>query len=121
MEPNLDPAEVSGAALRSAQAISSSAIEALRLALRTRASAGNAFAHAPVRTAVRLVCAEARLQHYTPERLLVDLKDALRATPEVQRVPRGPERDDLVARVVTLCIDEFFVGTAPAVVRHSSD
>ena len=112
MQPNLDPTEVSGGALRSAQAISSSAIEALRLALRTRANADGVFARAPVRTAVQLVCAEARRQHYTPERLLVDLKDVLRATPEVQQVPRGPERDDLVARVVTLCIDEFFAGAA---------
>ena len=112
MEPHLDPAEVTGGALRSAQAISSSAIEALRVALRTRANADDMFARAPVREAVQLVCAEARVQHYTPERLLVDLKDALRATPEVQQVPRGPERDDLVARVVTLCIDEFFDGTA---------
>ena len=113
MEPHLDPAEVTGGALRSAQAISSSAIEALRVALRARVGADYAFARVPVRKAVQLVCAEARLQHYTPERLLVDLKDALRATPEVQQVPRGPERDELVARVVTLCIDEFFEKTAP--------
>jgi hypothetical protein len=113
MQPNLDPAEVSGGALRSAQAISSSAIEALRLALRSRSNADDVCTRAPVRSAVRLVCADARRQHYTPEKLLVDLKDVLRATPAVQQVPRGPERDDLVARVVTLCIDEFFDGTSP--------
>jgi hypothetical protein len=108
MESNLEPFEGLTEVPRPAQAISTVAIEALRQSLRSDYRADSKLARARVRNAVQLVCADARLKRYTPERLLIDVKDALRGLPEVQQLPRGPERDELISGVVTLCIDEFF-------------
>ena len=30
--------------------------------------------------------------------------------PAVQRLTRGPDRDEFVARLVSLCIDEYYAG-----------
>ena len=108
MESNLEPFEGRSETSRPPQAISSAAMDALRQSLRTDYRADSKLARARVRNAVQLVCADARLKRYTPERLLIDVKDALRVSPEVQQLPRGPERDEFIAGVVTLCIDEFF-------------
>src|SRR5690242_6911884 len=108
MKSNLEPHEGQSAMPHSAAAISSAAMDALRHSLQGDYRADGKLARARVRHTVQLVCADARLKRYTPERLLIDVKDALRVLPEVQRLPRGPERDDFISSVVTLCIDEFF-------------
>jgi hypothetical protein len=108
MESNLEPHEGSSEAPRSAPAISSAAMDALRHSLQGDYRVDGKLARARVRRAVQIVCADARLKRYTPERLLIDVKDALRVLPEVQQMARGPERDEFISSVVTLCIDEFF-------------
>jgi hypothetical protein len=60
---------------------------------------------------MRSVCAEARRDRRPPEKLLVEVKSALRSLPELECVPRGPEREALVARVVTILIDEYYAST----------
>jgi hypothetical protein len=115
MESNLEPHEGTGDTSRSAPAISSAAMDALRRSLQGDYRADGKLARARVRHAVQMVCADARLKRFTPERLLIDVKDALRVLPEVQQMSRGPERDEFISSVVTLCIDEFFgQGTSPS-------
>ena len=108
MESNVESLESNSEAPRTSQPISSGAMDALRHSLRGEYRAESKLARARLRNAVQLICAEARVKNYTPERLLIDVKDALRLSPEVQQLPRGPERDEVVASVVTLCINEFF-------------
>jgi hypothetical protein len=115
MESNLEPHESNSDMPRSAPTISSAAMDALRHSLQGDYRADGKLARARVRRAVQIVCADARLKRYTPERLLIDVKDALRVLPEVQQMQRGPERDEFISSVVTLCIDEFFgQGSAPS-------
>ena len=60
-----------------------------------------------LRDSIRRVCSLARTRAVTVERLVVMLKEAWWEMPEAERV-LGHRRDEVLARVVTLCIDEYF-------------
>ena len=60
------------------------------------------------REAIRTVCAEARLNGFTPEQLLIAVKDACHASPEIASMTTTSERDTFLAKVITACIKEYY-------------
>ena len=63
---------------------------------------------AALKHAVKRICIDARRNNWPPEWLLIAFKSALSTLPSVQHLTRGPERDEFVARLVSLCIDEYY-------------
>ena len=61
-----------------------------------------------LRDALRYICREARLKNWPPESLLIAFKTALETVPAVQCLTSGPDCDELVARPVSRCIDEYY-------------
>jgi len=60
------------------------------------------------RQALRAICEDARADDVQPERLLVELKQALGVLCDTCLVPQGPARMEFTSRVVTLCIEEYY-------------
>ena len=54
------------------------------------------------------VATEARAANMPPEQLLGLLKASWRNLPEVRRVDRPEVASDLLGRIVTMCIEEYF-------------
>lgn len=54
------------------------------------------------------VCHYARGAKWTPEQLLVAVKDACYTSPEITQMTTTSERDAFLSKVVTACIQEFF-------------
>lgn len=61
-----------------------------------------------LRIALRRICSDAKSRNAKPERFLIAFKNALQSAPALRRLPRGPERDAYVARIVSLCIGEYY-------------
>jgi hypothetical protein len=61
-----------------------------------------------VMDALRRVCDGAKRENWPPELLLIAFKKALDTAPGVQHLTRGPDRDEVVARLVSLCIEEYY-------------
>ncbi len=82
------------------------AFEMLRSALIAvvdgRASSSN------VRPALRQLCVCARAEDLKAEQLLVRFKELWSSLPSLAGLPRGRQRNDLMARVTTMCIEEFY-------------
>lgn len=68
---------------------------------------------ADVKDALQRLCLKAKEANWTPEGLLIAFKEALYTLPTVERVPRGPDRDEFVARLVSLCIEAYFGTPTP--------
>jgi hypothetical protein len=58
--------------------------------------------------AIRRICLDAKRNAWPPESLLVAFKAALHSVPALQGLTSGPDRDAVVARLVSLCIDEYY-------------
>ena len=86
----------------------------LHAALERVITAHNATSAAGVQHALRRICLDARRSEWRPEQLLIAFKSALHTLPSVRRLTRGPDRDELVARLVRLCIQEYFGATQPS-------
>jgi len=88
------------------RSLSAEAVTALHAALE------NAPTHLPtsptVMDALRRVCGEATREQWPPELLLIAFKKAVDEASGVQHLTRGPERDEFVGRLVTMCIDEYY-------------
>lgn len=61
-----------------------------------------------VMDALRRVCDAAKRENWPPELLLIAFKRALDTAPGIQHLTRGPDRDEVVARLVSLCIVEYY-------------
>lgn len=61
-----------------------------------------------LRRALRTLCDVAHRENLQVEQLLTVLRHAWRSLPEVRELPGGRERDSLLARVVSTCIEEFY-------------
>lgn len=72
---------------------------------------------AELRCALRRFCDAAQCQQLRPEQVLVALKSMLRAVPEIRNTRKRDSRDDLIARAVTMCIEEYYA--VPADRRRS--
>ncbi|HEY2375497.1 MAG TPA: hypothetical protein VGH98_05935 [Gemmatimonadaceae bacterium] len=81
---------------------------ALYAALEDRSTTRDLASSAATVDAVRRICDEAKREHWPPESLLIAFKKALAAAPAVRRLTRGPKRDAFVARLVSLCIAEYY-------------
>jgi len=91
--------------------LSAEAIALLHTALEREVGARGTKSSGAVKEALRCIAVEAKQDNRQPEWLLVALKAAAHSVPALQRVPRGPDRDAVVARLVSLCIDEYFGGS----------
>ena len=60
------------------------------------------------REVVAELCSGARKGGWTPEQLIVAVKDACYTSPEIAHLTTTSERDAFLARIVTACIEEFF-------------
>jgi hypothetical protein len=84
---------------------------AITAALR-RALAGKFFATLDAEKQLRLdlqaVCQAARHQNMRVEYLIIAFKDAWRSLPEARTLPQGTQGPDLLNRIITLCIAEFY-------------
>ena len=90
------------------QVPSEAALVALRNALRAylagRPTGGE------LHRAMNTMCSEAHASGLRAEELLVRLKQVFHQLPEVQEVPHGGDRNELLNRVVSLCIEEYYRG-----------
>ena len=63
---------------------------------------------AQLRRALRLFCDVAQQRQLRPEEVLVALKHMFRSVPEVRESQKRATTNDLSARAVTMCIEEFY-------------
>jgi hypothetical protein len=104
----MNPGQVEVADVSRGQcSLSAQAVAALHAALES-AHADLVPTAPTVIDAVRRVCGEAKKEHWPPELLLIAFKKAVDTAPGVQHLRRGPERDEVVARLVSLCIEEYY-------------
>jgi hypothetical protein len=57
---------------------------------------------------LRLICRDAKRQNMRVEYLIIALKDAWRALPEARTLPQGSQGQELLSRIISLCIAEFY-------------
>ena len=57
---------------------------------------------------LRLICRDAKRQSMRVEYLIIAFKDAWRALPEARTLPQGSQGQELLSRIITLCIAEFY-------------
>jgi hypothetical protein len=60
------------------------------------------------RDAISMLTNAARRDGWTPEQLLVAVKDACYTSTEISHLTTTSERDAFLAKIVTVCIQEFF-------------
>ena len=63
-----------------------------------------------LRHAIRLICESAHQQHLYVEHVVVMVKQAWHSLPEVRQLPSSGIAADLLGRVVSLTIEEFYAG-----------
>lgn len=83
-----------------------SAFEMLRLALVDVVDGKSSCAE--LRTPVKQLCVFARSEDIKAEELLVRFKELWANLPPLAGLPRGRQRNDLMARIATMCIEEFY-------------
>jgi hypothetical protein len=88
--------------------LSSAVTSALRGGLRPRGAGDACPAEREVRVALRAVCDDARRRGLRAEQVIVSLKEAWAAIPEVSVLPPGSRRQEVLSCLVTLCIDEYY-------------
>jgi hypothetical protein len=60
------------------------------------------------RAIIQQICAAPEKLTFAPEDFLIAFKLALANAANSVGIPPGPERNDLLARMVSVCIEEFF-------------
>jgi hypothetical protein len=85
-------------------------MESLVAALRS----GAAMTHvtAEQRAVIREICRAPERGHYAPEDFLIAFKLAIVEAANTARILPSPERNDLLAALVSVYIDEFYLVTA---------
>ncbi len=87
---------------------SDAALTLLRNALRTHLAGRPTGGE--LHRALNTLCGEAHERGLRAEELVVRLKQVFYQLPEVQELPHGSDRNDLLNRVVTVCIEEYYRG-----------
>ncbi len=82
------------------------AADVLRQAL--RAGAAPQSGDGTLRSALRQLTEQARHRGLRAEQLVVVLKQEWAALPEIRDMPAGRQRSEALARVVSLCIEEYY-------------
>ena len=80
-------------------------LEELRDSLR---GSGSKIVTAEQRRVIRQICAAPERWTYTPEDFLIAFKLALVDAANAANVPAGPDRNDLMAKLVSVYIEEFY-------------
>lgn len=83
-----------------------SAFEVLRLALVDVVNGNSSYTE--LRTPVKELCVFAHSEEMQAEELLVRFKEIWANLPPLAGLPRGRQRNDLMARVASMCIEEFY-------------
>jgi hypothetical protein len=73
-----------------------------------------------LRRALRSFCDAAHVRHLQPQEVLIALKRICRSVPEVRDARTRDGSDALIARVVTMCIQEFYAAPADARPRRAN-
>jgi hypothetical protein len=60
------------------------------------------------RTLIETVCASPEMRTVPPERFFVSCKFALNAAADALHFPLGRDRDELMSRLFSVCVEEFF-------------
>jgi hypothetical protein len=60
------------------------------------------------RLVISELCTIARANSWTPEQLLIAVKDACYSSPEISSLTTTSEREAVLARIVSACITEFY-------------
>jgi hypothetical protein len=73
------------------------------------------------RIVIREICSTPERWNYTPEDFLIAFKLAVVDAANASGFPPGPDRNDLIAKLVTVYIDEFYrsPGSAPTTSESS--
>lgn len=61
-----------------------------------------------LREPVRQLCALAHSEEMSAEQILIRFKEIWASLPPLAGLPRGRQRNDLMAQVATMCIEEFY-------------
>ena len=85
---------------------SDATLASLRNALRTHLAGRPTGGE--LRRALQALCTEAHDRGLRAEELLVRLKQVFYQLPEVQELSHGSDRNDLLNRVVSACIEEYY-------------
>lgn len=64
--------------------------------------------YADLRHPVRQLCVFAHSEDMSAEQILIRFKEIWASLPPLAGLPRGRQRNDLMARVATMCIEEFY-------------
>ena len=107
MEPLRSGSEVS-ATPRATPRLSSEGIAVLHAALEREIGGRSPTSSSRVRDAVRRISVDAKRNNWPPEWLLVAFKAAVHSLPALQRLTPGEDRDEFVAHLVSLCINEYY-------------
>jgi hypothetical protein len=90
----------------------------IQLTLRTdlrRVLAGCPIDQSGLRENMRTIGAHARRHRLTAERLLILIKEACAALPEARKLQASPAGTDILARVITMAVDEYYGKPRPPV------
>lgn len=60
------------------------------------------------RVVIRELCGVARASGWTPEQLLIAVKEACYSSPEISTMRTTSEREAILSTIVTACISEFY-------------
>lgn len=105
---SVQPANQVDGSTRARSRLSDEGIAVLHAAVDSAIADRNPASSAALKYAVKRICLDARRNGWPPERLLIAFKGALYTLPAVQRLARGPDRDEFVAHLVSLCLDEYY-------------
>jgi hypothetical protein len=92
--------------------LSAEGVALLHAALEKEVGSRSSKSSAALKHAIRRIATDAKRRNWPPEWLLVAIKAAAYSLPALERVPRGPERDEIVAHLVAVSIDEYYAGSA---------
>jgi len=88
--------------------LSDAAIDAIRRVVQMQLQSGRE--NGDLRDAVRVLCSEVHRDGLQAEQLIITVKQTWQSLPEVQRIPPGAPRNEILGRIITLCIEEFYAG-----------
>jgi hypothetical protein len=85
-----------------------------RLTDALRASRARKSVTTEQRIVIREICSTPERWNYAPEDFLIAFKLAIVDAANASGIPAGPDRNDLIAKLVSVYIDEFYRSLAPA-------
>lgn len=80
--------------------------ELLQAAL--QGGAAESFVTSEQRDVIRRICSTPERQTFEPEDFLIAFKLALVEAANAVKIPLGPERNEFLSRLVSVCIEEFY-------------